>query len=240
MRFRLWLALCVVVALGARPAAQPPVTVESIVEKNIAAKGGSDLLTATQTVRMSGRVTTPGGQLQMSVWAKRPDRKRTEAEHDGQKLIEAFDGTNGWLKRGGLPAQSVPPGPALENAKRQAEFDTGLLNYKERGRRIELASPLPIQGAWHLRVTPEQGPVSHYYIDATTGLERRTVMSVPGRGGQSSTLEMRFSDFRKVEGRTVPFVVEMVVDGKPMSKTELDKIEFNVPIDDAFFRMPGR
>lgn len=237
------LVVCAIALLIAQPFAQAPAvqapTVEDVVAKNLAAKGGVDLLTMTQTVKMSGKVTGPKGDFQMTVWAKRPDRKRTEAERGDQKMIEAYDGSMGWVRMGAMPPQTVPAGPQLEAAKRQAEFDTGLLNYKQKGLAIELVGKQPVDGSYHLRVTAKDGSTTHYYIDADTGLEQKIVTFVPGPRGRAS-LEMRFSDYRRVDGRMVPFVIENLVEGKPVAKTELDKIEFNLPIEDSFFRMPAR
>ena len=233
-------------AQTAPPAASgPSLTVDEVIAKNLQAKGGVDLLKSTETVRMTGEVTSPRGPFKMTISAKRPDRRRTDAERktetgEIQKLTEAFDGTNGWLKMGPLPAQLVPPGPGLENAKRQAQFDTGLLNYKDTAQKAELVSKERVDGAYHLRLTATDGTATNYFIDAATGLERRTVTSMRGPSGAPLVLETRFSDYRKVDGRMVPFVVETLQDGKPIYKTQLEKIEFNVPIDDSFFRMPPR
>ena len=223
----------------------PSLTADEVIARNLDAKGGVQLLKSTETVRMTGEVTSPRGPFKMTISAKRPDRRRTDAERrtetgEIQKVTESFDGANGWLRMGPLPAQLVPPGPGLENAKRQAQFDSGLLNYKDTSQKVDLVSKAPVDGAYHVRITTNDGSVTNYFIDAATGLERRTVTSVRGPTGAPVVLETRFSDYRKVDGRMVPFVVETLQDGKPLYKTRLEKIEFNVPIDDTFFRMPPR
>ena len=238
-----------VAAQGTQPPAAPPKAstpatsasaskVDEVIARNIAAKGGEELLKSTQTVMWSGTMTFPTGPLRMTVWVKRPNKKRTEAERDKEKRIEAFDGTTGWVKMGSLPPQTVPPGPALENAKRQSEFDSGLVGYKERGLSIEMVGTGPVDGVYHLKSTAKDDAVMHFYIDAETGLERRTVTSLPGQRGGAAVLELRLSDYRRVEGRMVPFTVETLIDGKAMSKTQIEKIQFNLPIDDAFFQVP--
>jgi outer membrane lipoprotein-sorting protein len=245
-RVSVLLVACALAGVESAPAQTPPpaaasaLTADQVIAKNLEAKGGVELLKSTDTVRMTGEVTSPTGPFRMTISAKRPDRRRTDAERQGQKLIEAFDGANGWVKMGGMPAQMVPAGPGLDTARRQAEFDSGLINYKEQGQTVELVAKTPVDGAYHLRITAKDGAVTNYYIDAATGLERKTVMAVRGPGGAPIVLETRFSDYRKIDGRMVPFVVETLQDGKPLYKTQLEKIEFNVPIDDTFFRMPPR
>ena len=38
----------------------------------------------------------------------------------------------------------------------------------------------------------------------------------------------------------VPFTVTQFVNGKPVAEMNFEKIEFNVPIDDAVFKMPAK
>jgi hypothetical protein len=49
-----------------------------------------------------------------------------------------------------------------------------------------------------------------------------------------------FSDYRSVDGSMVPFVLKQRQNGTLIATTTLDKAEFNVPIDDAFFKMPTK
>jgi hypothetical protein len=77
----------------------------------------------------------------------------------------------------------------------------------------------------------------HYYIDAATDLESKMVIEVE-EGGQKNTMEMRFSDFKTTEGRTLPFTVSQFVNGNPLAVMKFEKVEFNVPLDETLFRMP--
>jgi hypothetical protein len=49
-----------------------------------------------------------------------------------------------------------------------------------------------------------------------------------------------FSDYRSVDGGMVPFVLKHRQNGALVATTTLDKAEFNVSIDDAFFKMPTK
>jgi hypothetical protein len=75
--------------------------------------------------------------------------------------------------------------------------------------------------------------VVHLYLDAATGLEAKRTTEV-----DSLKLEQEFSDFRAVDGVTLPFHVRLVVNGVPQSEFKVKSVEFNVPMDDAIFRMP--
>ena len=46
------------------------------------------------------------------------------------------------------------------------------------------------------------------------------------------------SDYRDVDGRLVPFSTRQLLNGKVMASIALDKVEFNVPVEESVFRMP--
>lgn len=213
-------------------------TVDEIIAKNIQAKGGLDKLKSTTSVRMTGTATIQGTQVPVTTVSKRPNLMRNEIEMGGQKLIQAFDGTSMWMLMPGMPAQEVPPGPQTEILKRNSQFDPPFLDYKAKGHKIDFKGKESDAGkdVYHLVVTMKEGPVTHYYIDVTTGLETKTVMEIddPSLKGQ---LETRMSDYRDVEGRMVPFSMTQVVNGNTVAEMKFEKVEFNVAIDDTLFKM---
>ena len=215
--------------------------VDDVVAMNLKARGGVDLLRATESMKMSGTMTTPRGVAKLTVWIKRPNRKRSEMEVGGERFVEGFDGTTSWVAKGNMPPQVLPPTPQLEEAKTRSEIDPVLLDYKERGRAVTLIGREKSDGGEviHLRIV-EKGRVTHYYIDSKTGLDRRVTNRMTSPDGMYvAQQELRFSDYRDVQGRMVPFTVQQVVDGKPVGQTKVDSVEFNIPIEDVLFKMPG-
>ncbi|HEY6507140.1 MAG TPA: hypothetical protein VIY56_03955, partial [Vicinamibacterales bacterium] len=77
------------VRLSPRPQA---VTVEDIVARNLAAKGGVEKLRAVTSVKMAGRVKGPAGEMPTTSWAMRPNKMRREQITDGQIFVLGFDG----------------------------------------------------------------------------------------------------------------------------------------------------
>lgn len=238
VRVLLLLAFCAFVV----PAPASAQTADEIIAKNLVAKGGVDLLKSTNTVKMTGRIKGQAGEMAMTMWAKRPNLKRNEMEMGGQKMVQAFDGTNAWVMMGTMPPQVMPPGPQLDSIREQSEFDTVFLNHKEQGHKVELVGKTKIEGgeAYYLRIVPKQGPSRHYYLDLETGLERMIVTTAPGPDGMAARLEVRFSDYRSVDGRMMPFSIEQFANGKSIAQTKVDSVEFNVAMDDKLFKMPAR
>ena len=57
--------------------------------------------------------------------------------------------------------------------------------------------------------------------------------TVPGSG----VMEVIFGDYRTVDGFTMPHSLKSVAAGMTVSEMKIDKIEFNVKLDDATFKI---
>jgi hypothetical protein len=186
---------------------------------------------------MSGRELTGT----MTMVAKRPNLMRRDVDLGGQRVVNGFDGSTLWMAIGNAPPQQVP---STQNAysMQDAEFDSVFVDYKEKGQKIELVGKETADGTpvYHLKVTKKNGPPQDYYLDADTGLERK--ISVAGRGPDGSQMlnVTEFADYRSVDGGMVPFVLKQRQNGTLIATTTVDKVEFNLPIEDALFRMPAK
>ncbi len=129
----------------------------------------------------------------------------------------------------------------LKNAQEQADFDGPLMDYKQKGNRVELVGKEKIEGAeaYHLKVTLKNGDVRNLYLNASTFLATKTVAKAMMRGTEVE-LESTFGDYKEVEGLMFPFSIEQhPVGGQgPSQKITLKKVEQNVPVEDSIFKMP--
>lgn len=215
-------------------------TVDEIIAKNLEAKGGIETLQATRTVRMTGTLESPGAPSSMTIKleAKRPNLMRREMRMGDQSMISAFDGTTAWVQQGEGPARTLS-GPEAEQLRQGAEFDSVFVNYKEAGHRIELIGTETVNGkpAHHLRVTRKEGQVQDYYIDVASGLEVKMSMDTE-QAGIKLRVDTELSDYRRINGRMVPFKMRQSTNGQPAGEITFQSVEFNVPMDDAHFAPP--
>ena len=213
-------------------------TAEEIVAKNLEAKGGVQLLRDTNSVRISGTITGPAGKGTTISMSKRPNMFRREMTVGGQRMMQGFDGTTMWMGMSGMPAQEMPPGPQTEALKRTAgDFDSAFIDWQTKGHKIEYKGKVT-EGAkeyHHLSLIQKDGPTIEYYIDPTTWLEAKTVIEDIGSKGK---METRMTDYRKIEGRMIPFVTTNVLNGNQVAQVRIDRVEFNVPLEDTLFKMP--
>lgn len=234
------IGLLLALSVTAPAAAQ---TVDEIIAKNIAAKGGLARIQGVKSVRMTGRMTIgPGIEAPMVLEMKRPGSHRMDITVQGMVGTQAFDGAKGWMLMpfAGSKVPQEMTADDLKLAEEQADMDGPLVDYKKKGHSVELLGKEKIEGAdaYKLKITFKNGTVRTTYIDAEHFLEvkdeaRRTIR------GTEMDLETIYGDYKEVDGMMFPFSVDQGVKGAPQrQKITVDKIELNVPLDDARFKMP--
>jgi len=95
------------------------------------------------------------------------------------------------------------------------------------------------QPAYKLKVTQKNGDVKHVWVDARSFLDVK-MDGVPRRmDGKMHEVFVYQRDFRKVEGVTIPFLLETAVAGYPDThKMIIEKATVNPKMDDALFAKP--
>jgi len=223
-------------------------TVDEIVAKNIQARGGMEKLKAVKTMKATGKLVMGGGAMEIPFTrvSKRPEAMRMDFTFQGITGTQAFDGKTAWQV---MPFQTGKKDPEQSNAEQtkliqeQADFDGPLVDYKEKGNQIELVGTESVDGAdaFKLKVTRKNGNIDYMYIDKETGLEVKTEQKRTVNGTEVES-ESKMSDYKEVDGITVPFTMSSGMKGGPeqaQQKIVMDKIEFNVAADDQSFAMPA-
>lgn len=237
MRFnRVLSGVLVIAASAVALAAAQSSSVDEIVAKNLAAKGGVEKLRGVTSVKTKGRIKGPRGDLPVIVWTMRPNLMRREVTADGQTQVVAFDGKMLWginPMMGGRPQEIT--GPAADRTRQDADdFDSALLDYAQKGSKVEL---LPGEGAApRLKVTKKNGTVQVIQLNPETFLEDRITMEVD-QAGRTTELATELSNYKPVSGMMVPFTIRQTINGKPAAEVQYELVEFNLPLDEGLFRM---
>jgi len=227
-----------VASVPATPAASAQ-TLDEIIAKNLAARGGVEKLRSLETVKSAGVVEARGVEIPIATWAKRPNKMRHDRKMPDRTISVGFDGNTVWMLDSTTGTAQKMSGPQADATRDEATFDPLFLSYKDRGYQIELVGNETLDGVavHHLRVTKKNGPVEDHYLHAETGLEFRTV-TVMEQAGMKAELRTDFADYRPVDGMQVPFSIRQFRNGTPVVQVKLTEFEFNVPIDDEMFAMP--
>jgi hypothetical protein len=221
-------------------------TADELVAKNIEAKGGATALHNLQTLRLSGKVLVRQGQLELAYQEikKLPDEVRDEASVQGMTQIEAYDGKEGW-KVSPFFGRKDPERMSADDVKaliEDADIDETLVDWQSKGSTIEYLGTEDVDGtpAHKLKVVRKNGDVSFVYLDPDHFLEIRVVTGRM-RHGAYEEVETDLGDYEKAGGVFVPTSIEFGRKGAPdKQKIIVDKVEANVPVDDAIFHFPGQ
>ena len=233
------LAAFVCLAVPARTASQNP-SLDEIVAKNIAARGGLALIKSVNTIKQTARLispTMPGGEGTTTVYLKRPDRMRQEIRAGGQQITNGYDGKTPWMINplAGSNRPITLAGPQADMIREQVVFDPLLVDYRSRWQLVDYVGRETAgeRVQHHLRITSPSRQVSHLYLDAATGLEARLVTEV-----DRTKLEVTWEDYRDVKGLKFAFLQRQIVNGVVQGEMRFETIEINVPMSDSLFSIP--
>lgn len=231
----------VLIAVGASLPAQ---TVDEIVAKNVAARGGVEAWRAVRSLRVTGSMDVGKGmQVPFRLELKRPRRMRLEFDFAGSTTVQTWDGARGWKLAPylGRPEPEPLSEAEAEIAAGQAELDGPLIDYAAKGHRLELLGRETIAGrdTVRLALTLAGGARRTVHVDAETGLEAQVEAPRTLRG-EEKTLRTRFSDHRTVAGLVFPHLLESRLEGSPYShRLTIVAVDVNPEIADTRFGRPA-
>lgn len=224
-------------------AAAPAPTVDEIVARHVAARGGTRALAAVRTLRMTGRALAgPGREAIVRREVARPGRIRTEFVFQGTTGVYVWDGTTGSRVSpldGSLEAQPLTA-EAAELSAEQADFEGPLVDWKAKGHQVELVGSVDLPGgrAHELKVTLKSGVVRHVFVDAATGQVVKSTSTRKLRGHETE-FEVLFGDYRETGGVTFPRSIEIGARGRPQRmRIVVESVELNPKLDEARFTLP--
>ena len=225
-------------------AALPAQTADEIVAKYVKAIGGMEKIDAIKSLKKTGRYTGRGGyEIRIVQESKRPDFVRQEMFLQGMVGVTAWDGRTGWKIEPWQGKKDVEPlgEEELKQIVEDADFDGPLVRYREKGNSIELAGTEPVEGtdAFKLKVTLKNGDVRFYFMDTDYFVPIKIETKRMIRGAERES-ETSLGDYKEVAGVYMPHSFETGATGSSSrAKVVFDRIEANVPLDDALFHPPA-
>jgi hypothetical protein len=230
--------------------ARPPLSMLSaaeIVQRNLAARGGTEAWAKTLTMVWSGHIESSGAQRMRTPFVleqMRPDRTRFEVASQGQTAVRIYDGSNGWKV---IPSPTGPPelqpysDDELRFARGAQVIEGPLMNYAARHAAIEPFAVGDVEGrkAYVLEVKLPDGGTHKVWVDAESFLELRHDRSVRNAGGQTGTVTVFFRDYRSFEGLQLPTTIETrSANGQASNRLVIEKVAINPPLALHAFAKP--
>lgn len=222
-------------------------SVDEIVSKHVAARGGMERISAIQTLKITRTVATGiGGNIRVVMYKKRPNLYRGEqgpATPGAPLTARGVNTEDAWdTVQGG---KIVLRTEELEAEARDidGDFDGLLVDWKAKGHTVtfEGREPMPGGDVLKLNVKTKSGVERTIYLDASTYLDRRHtgVMRTPNARLQ---IVVDFSNWQDVNGVKFPFDITEDRTGGIAAQSLVfytEKIEANLPMDDALFVTPA-
>lgn len=222
-------------------------SLDQLVARHVAARGGDAKLRGVKSFRMTGKAMFSSEYFSIeasyALVQKRPGMMRMELSLQGLTQVTAYDGREGWSMTpfGGRREPEKASADVARGLAQQADLDGPLVDWRAKGHRLEHLGTEDVDGtpAHKLRVTRKDGDVQYVYIDPDSALEIRTVTVRKIRGAEEIG-ETDYGGYQQVAGVWLPYSIESGEQGKAKNfRITIDRIEVNVPLDDAQFKFPA-
>jgi outer membrane lipoprotein-sorting protein len=215
-------------------------SVDRIIDHYMDAVGGRAAWEKQNSRVSMGTIEIPSANLRGTVviHEKAPNKILTIIIVAGSAFREGFDGTIGWAEdpQSGVREQT---GAELAETRRQADFYSPF-NVHEHYSKVTLAGSEKIDehDTYVLEAAlPEGGQPDKLYFDASSGLPVRLISQHHSPEGVAQFQE-DFSDYREVDGITLPFKI-VQTGGDSTFVVRISDVRHNVELDDGEFSKPA-
>jgi outer membrane lipoprotein-sorting protein len=217
-------------------------SVDDVIAKYVAARGGLEKIKAVNTMRMTGKMSMGPMEAPVLMVMKRPDQVRLEFTVQGLTGIRVYDAGSGWAVMPFMGKKDAEPIAAdeLKELEDQADIDGPLIDYKAKGHKVELLGKDKVEGTdvYKLKLTRKNGDIDTIYLDADSYLEIKEEGKRTIRGSEQE-FDTSIGDYREVGGLMFPFALDSGAKGsQERQKITIDKVELNIPVEAATFKMP--
>lgn len=218
---------------------------DEILEKHTAALGPADKWANVKSLIIKNKFSVQGMDIESKTSLLVGKSFRTEVEVMGNKIITVVDGDAGWMIRpsmmGGTGSPEEMPREQVKAASSQKNIGSALLAAKKEGATIELVSKEKLDGAdvYLLKVAKANGESSSVYVSASTYFIVKTKSQVTANG-QSTDVEVAYSNYKSVDGLYFPFTIETASPMGGMMTVETTSVELNPTIESSSFVKPSK
>ena len=220
---------------------------QSLIAKNLEARGGAAALAAIKSISFEGKTIFPG-DFELTYKEERASlggssSVRYDLGLQGLDVVQSYDGASAW-KINPFQGRKDPERMSADEARQLADaalIEGPLLASRSNGSRVDYLGRDDFDGtlAYKLKVTQKDGDEFVYWLDPDTYLEIKVDETRKIRGAQL-TNETELGDYEKVAGVYFPMSLESWQQGQPnqRQKTIIATGTANPPVDTAFFAEP--
>lgn len=201
----------------------------------------SEKMSKITSITTTGKNTLAamGMETGFTLYQARPSKIRVEADFAGQKIIQTYDGTTGWMY---APAMGITQPQQLGTAELksivdQAQIDSPLWDYKSKGKQVELVGVSEDGSANLVKVISADESEMTLHIDKKSSLISK-VTSVQNAGGTETVIEVVMKDYKDVKGIPTAHYMTTSMGGQLVATITFESVNFNEKLDPALFEKP--
>jgi outer membrane lipoprotein-sorting protein len=233
-----FLCAAVLLATGARLAADDLPKAETILDKYIEATGGKAAYEKNHTEVSTGTMEFVGKGIKGSITSYRaePNKSYTELDIAGiGKVREGSDGTTAW-SLSALQGPRIKDGDEKAGALQAAKFNAEL-NWRD-SYKAETTGAEKVDGkdCYKVVLTPSQGSPQTRFYDKESNLLVKMTMTVKNPMGEIP-VESTVSDYRKEGSILMPHKITQSAAGQEIAIV-IDKVQYNAEIPKDKFEPP--
>lgn len=216
-------------------------TLDEVIGKYVNAVGGTDKIKSVKTVKISGHFVQGSTNIPYVQYIKVPNKNKIEITRQGLTMQTAYDGSTAWRLNPfrGVKIPEKLTAEETKDLKKDADFEGGLINYDSKGSKAEYLGTDDFEGSdvHKIKLTDSDGEATTYYIDKVTNLILKESVKRKMKEKEQKT-DTYYAAYKSVDGYILPFSIEVDTGTGNTQKIIIDKVEFNIPIQDEIFDMP--
>jgi outer membrane protein assembly factor BamB len=220
-------------------------SLDEIVARYEAARGGRERWRALRSIAMEGTFTSLSQAAPFTLRRKRPGLYRFDSKMIEKEMTLAQDAQGPWWVYplyGVETAAKMEEPPVVVMTARDAEIEPALLDYRAKGHKLVLAGRGNVNGQETLRLelTRPDGWVETWNLDPKTYLEVAVDSKVVDFSQLPQEMQERayYSDFRAVGGLVIPHRIEREF-GARHTVTTVASVRLDPEIADGVFALPA-
>lgn len=227
-------------ALLALPLSAAEQTVDDVIAKHIAARGGQEAWRAIDSLRLTGTFQAFSRTNPFTLHRLQDGRYHMDHMLGDKTVVAGFDGDDAWWDNRWLQAGAQPiTGADRAVFDRELDFPNPFFDHAERGHTVTFAGEDEVEGETLLRLDVTRADESQetWYLHPETYLE--VFRDSPGSDfGRPMTQRTFFDDFREVGDVKIPFYTETQWYTR-YRVMEVHDAEVGVAVDEGIFRRPA-
>jgi hypothetical protein len=219
-------------------------TVDEVIDKYIAARGGREKLNSIQSIYMEGSREILGNEVKVTITKEQDKLSRTEFEKDGIISFDLITGKEAWkYSSTGMYEPQKIPDELINTFETEMDIAGPLVDYPAKGHTAELIGKENIDDitCFKIKLTTKTGKQITYWIRSdnylllqSTSIESDVQSTRPQLG---KTLIV-YKDYKAVDGVLFAHSFEKRIEGDIEGSGDIvfSNIEVNKPVDEKLYQ----